>query len=121
GTYEFSRQSITYIKQYVDAYARRAGNGSHATWAEDLNLVFARAQRFAPVIIRSFNARGIPPAVGLYLVAVETEYTNFSQENEAGAAGLFQFIPATAEAYGVPASERTNVDKMSAAAARYVG
>lgn len=120
GTYEFSRPSIAYIKQYVDAYARRVGNGSKATWGEDLNSVFARGQRYAPVIIRAFNERRIPPAIGLYLVAVETEYTNFSQENEAGAAGLFQFIPATAELYGVPANQRTNVDKMSRAAAHYV-
>jgi hypothetical protein len=120
GTYEFNRQSIEYIKQYVDAYARRVGNGSKATWGEDLNLVFGRAQRYAPVVIRSFNAHRIPPAIGLYLVVVETEYTNFPGENEAGAAGLFQFIPSTAEAYGVAPSERTNVDKMSAAAAHYV-
>lgn len=120
GTYEFSRPSISYIKQYVDAYARRVGNGSKATWGEDLNLVFGRAQRYAPVIIRAFNGRRIPPAIGLYLVAVETEYTNFPNENEAGAAGLFQFIPATAEAYGVPPAQRTNVDRMSQAAAHYV-
>ena len=120
GTYEFSRPSISYIKQYVDAYARRVGNGSKVTWGEDLNNVFGRAQRYAPVIIRAFNGRRIPPAIGLYLVAVETEYTNFAQENEAGAAGLFQFIPGTAQAYGVPPGQRTNVDKMSLAAAHYV-
>ncbi len=120
GTYEFSRSSIGYIKQYVDAYARRVGNGSKVTWGEDLNSVFARGQRYAPVIIRAFNGRRIPPAIGLYLVAVETEYTNFAQENDAGAAGLFQFIPGTAESYGVPANQRTNVEKMSNAAAHYV-
>ena len=120
GTYEFNRQSIGYIKLYVDTYARRVGNGSKATWSEDLNSVFARGQRYAPSIIRAFNGRRIPPAIGLYLVAIETEYTNFRQENNAGAAGLFQFIPSTAEAYGVPPNERTNVDKMSAAAAHYI-
>jgi hypothetical protein len=120
GTYEFSQPSIAYIKQYIDVYARRVGNGSKVTWGEDLNNVFGRAQRYAPIIIRAFNGRRIPPAIGLYLVAVETEYTNFAQENEAGAAGLFQFIPSTAEAYGVRANERTNVDKMSQAAARYI-
>jgi hypothetical protein len=120
GTYEFDQPSISYIKQYVDAYARRVGNGSKVTWGEDLNVVFGRAQRYAPIIIRSFNGRRIPPAIGLYLVAVETEYINFAQENAAGAAGLFQFIPSTAEAYGVPANQRTNVDKMSQAAAHYV-
>lgn len=120
GTYEFSRPSISYIKQYVDAYARRVGNGSKATWGEDLNYVFGRGQRYAPVIIQAFNNRRIPPAIGLYLVAVETEYTNFAQENDAGAAGLFQFIPSTAESYGVAPAQRTNVEKMSKAAAHYV-
>ena len=120
GTYEFSRPSIILIKQYVDAYARRVGNGSKATWSEDLNLVFGRGQRYAPTIIRAFNRRRIPPAIGLYLVAIETEYTNFNQENDAGAAGLFQFIPATAESYGVSPKERTNVNKMSDAAAHYI-
>ncbi len=119
GTYEFSDQSLGYIKQYVDAYARRVGNGSKVTWGEDLNTVFARAQRYSPIIIKAFNERRIPPAIGLYLVAIETEYTNFRQENEAGAAGLFQFIPATAEAYGVSRNERTDVNKMAVAAARY--
>jgi hypothetical protein len=119
GTYEFSDQSLGYIKQYVDAYARRVGNGSKATWAEDLNSVFARAQRYSPTIIKAFNERRIPPAIGLYLVAIETEYTNFSQENDAGAAGLFQFIPSTAEVYGVSRHERTNVNKMAVAAAHY--
>ncbi len=120
GTYEFSRPSISYIKQYVDAYARRVGNRSKATWGEDLNYVFGRGQRYAPMIIQAFNGRRIPPAIGLYLVAIETEYTNFTQENEAGAAGLFQFIPGTAESYGVPPNQRTNVEKMSQAAAHYV-
>lgn len=120
GTYEFSNESLGYIKQYVDAYARRVGNRSKAIWAEDLNSVFARGQRYSPTIIRAFNERRIPPAIGLYLVAIETEYTNFSQENEAGAAGLFQFIPSTAEAYGVSRHERNNVNKMAGAAAHYI-
>lgn len=120
GTYEFSEEAITSIKYYVDAYARRVGNRSRATWGEDLNYVFARAQNYAPTIIRAFRGQHVPPAIGLYIVCIETEYTNFSNENFAGAAGLFQFIGSTAEAYGVPRGERTNVEKMSVAAARYI-
>jgi hypothetical protein len=120
GSYEFNEDSLRHIKLYVDAYAHRVGNRSRATWGEDLNYVFARAQHYAPVIIRSFNERRVPPAIGLYLVAVETEFTNFQQENFAGAAGLFQFIGPTAEAYGVPRRERTNVQKMAPAAAHYI-
>ena len=83
--------------------------------------MFARArEEYAPSIIRSFNARGVPPVVGLYLVVVETEYHNIRSENSAGAAGLFQFIGPTAQGYGVDPSERTNVSKMAPAAAAYM-
>jgi hypothetical protein len=83
--------------------------------------MFARAsEQYAPHIIRAFNARGVPPVVGLYLVVVETEYHNIRSENFAGAAGLFQFIGPTARAYGVDPSERTNVAKMAPAAAAYM-
>src|SRR3989440_4546822 len=99
GTYEFGGDAVTLIKQYVDAYAQRVGNRSTATWGEDLNYVFGRAQRYAPTIIRAFNGRHVPPAIGLYIVAVETEYTNFPSNNFAGAAGLFQFVGDTAEQY----------------------
>ena len=120
GTYEFNKDAIRYIRQYVDAYALRVGNRSTVTWGEDLNYMFARGQKYAPTIIRAFNECHVPPVIGLYLVAVETEYTNFQQDNFAGAAGLFQFTGDTAEAYGIPRSERTNVSKMAPAAAHYI-
>ena len=120
GTYEFGGDAVTLIKQYVDVYAQRVGNRSTATWGEDLNYVFGRAQRYAPTIIRAFNGRHVPPAIGLYIVAVETEYTNFPSNNFAGAAGLFQFVGDTAEQYHVPRGERTNVEKMAPAAASYI-
>jgi hypothetical protein len=73
----------------------------------------------APIIIRAFKQFGVPYVVGLYIPFIETEYNNISSNNAAGAAGLFQFLGPTAESYGVPASERTNVAKMAPAAARY--
>ncbi|HEU4388844.1 MAG TPA: transglycosylase SLT domain-containing protein, partial [Blastocatellia bacterium] len=111
---------LQYIKRYVDGYASRAGNRSTRLWGEDLDSVFHRAQGYAPIIIRSFNARGVPPAVGLYIVMIETEYHNIRSENSAGAAGLFQFIGPTARGYGVDPADRTDVDKMAPAAARYL-
>jgi hypothetical protein len=120
-SYAFNDDVLRYIKQYVDGYARRVGNNSSKLWGEDLRSMFARArEQFAPYIIRSFNARGVPPVVGLYLVVVETEYHNITSENAAGAAGLFQFIGPTARGYGVDPSERTNVSKMAPAAAAYM-
>jgi pSer/pThr/pTyr-binding forkhead associated (FHA) protein len=119
--YAFNDEVLRYIKQYIDGYAKRVGNNSTRLWAEDPRFMFARArEQYAPYIIRSFNGRGVPPVVGLYLVVVETEYHNIQSENFAGAAGLFQFIGPTARGYGVDPSERTNVAKMAPAAAAYM-
>jgi hypothetical protein len=118
--YAFNDDVLQYIKKYVDVYSARVGNRSTRLWGEDLETLFKRAQGYSPVIIRSFNARGVPPAVGLYLVMIETEYHNIRTENFAGAMGLFQFIAPTARAYGVDPADRCDVDKMAPAAARYI-
>ncbi|HEX8558014.1 MAG TPA: FHA domain-containing protein [Pyrinomonadaceae bacterium] len=119
--YVFNDEVLLYIKQYVDVYARRVGNNSRRMWGEDLRFVFERARtRYAPHIIRAFNERGVPPVVGLYIAMIETEYHNISGENFAGAAGLFQFIAPTARLYGVDPSDRTDIEKMAPAAARYM-
>jgi pSer/pThr/pTyr-binding forkhead associated (FHA) protein len=118
---EFPDEAIEIIKFWVDGYVRRIGNGSNRLWAEDLNFMFHRARTtFVPQIIRAFKANNAPPAVGVYLPVIETEYRNITTENFAGAAGLFQFIGPTASGYGVHPSERTNIDKMAPAAARYI-
>jgi hypothetical protein len=119
--YQFTPEVVKIIKGYVDGYARRVGNNSTRLWGEDMRFMFARARtQYVPHIIRAFNAKGVPPVVGLYLCVIETEYHNIQSENFAGAAGLFQFIGPTAEAYGVPRAERTNVEKMAPAAAAYI-
>lgn len=119
--YAFNDEVLNHIKRYVDVYARRVGNNSRRMWGEDLRSVFGRARtQYAPHIIRAFNARGVPPVVGLYIAMIETEYHNIRSENFAGAAGLFQFIAPTARLYGVDPSERTNVEKMAPAAAHYI-
>lgn len=119
--FEFNDEAVKVIKTYVDGFAHRVGNGSTKLWGEDLRFMFKRAcDEYAPYIIRGFNERHVPPVAGLYLVVVETEYHNISHNNAAGAAGLFQFIGPTAEAYGVPAAERTNIAKMAPAAAAYL-
>lgn len=116
----FTDDAIDKIKYWVDAYARRVGNGSTKMWGEDLRTLFKRASTYTPPIIRAFKSRGVPPVVGVYLPMIETEYHNIASENFAGAAGLFQFIAPTAKAYGVEPSERTNVSKMAPAAAAYI-
>ncbi len=118
---EFPDEAITIIKYWLDAYSHRIGSGSTRLWAEDLNFMFLRARTtFVPTIIRAFKANNAPPVVGLYLPVIETEYRNITTENFAGAAGLFQFIGPTERGYGVDPSERTNIEKMAPAAARYI-
>jgi membrane-bound lytic murein transglycosylase D len=88
-------------------------------WGEDLRFLFARGVRQAPTIIAAFQREGVPPVVGLYIPVIESEYRE-CLESPVGAKGLFQFMAATAEGYGVPASERCNVERMAPAAAKYM-
>jgi pSer/pThr/pTyr-binding forkhead associated (FHA) protein len=117
--YVFDREVLGYIKEYLDGYSRRVGTGSSAMWGEDLRFLFGRGVRLAPTIIAAFKREGVPPVVGLYIPVIESEYRE-CLESPVGAKGLFQFMAATAEGYGVPASERCNVERMAPAAARYM-
>jgi hypothetical protein len=117
--YQFTDEVLPYIRKYLDGYARRVGNGSGQLWGEDLTLLFRRARRLAPVIIRAFNAQGVPAVVGLYIPMIESEYRE-CLASPVGAKGLFQFMPETARGYGVDPDERCNPQKMAPAAARYM-
>lgn len=117
--YAFTDDVLQYIKRYLDGYASRAKSKSTNLWGENLNSLYSRASRYAPDIIAAFNARGIPPVVGLYIVMIETEYHE-CLESPVGAKGLFQFMPDTARAYGVDPDDRCDVKKMSPAAAHYM-
>jgi len=117
--YAFTDDVLGYIKKYVDSYAQRANTSSTRLWGENLNSLYARASLYAPEIIRAFNLRGVAPVVGLYIVMIETEYHD-CLESPVGAKGLFQFMPATARAYGVDPNDRCDVKKMSPAAASYM-
>ena len=115
------KKAIETIKFWVDRLQERIGNrGGSNLWSGDLNLMFRRGREYAPTIILAAKKQNVPTIVPLYIAAIETEYTNISRENHAKAAGLFQFIPSTARAYGVSAAERTDVNKMADAAARYI-
>ena len=117
--YAFTPDALGYIKFWLDAFAARVGNNRTGLWGGDTRFILARGRGHAPVIIRAFKENRVPPVVGLYIPFIETEYTNIRSNNSAGAAGLFQFLGPTAEHYGVPSSERTDVAKMAPAAARY--
>ena len=117
--YAFTPEALKHIKFWLDAFDRRAGNKGTKLWGGDTIFILERGRAHAPTIIRAFRENNVPIVIGLYIPFIETEYTNIATNNFAGAAGLFQFLGPTAEGYGVPSAERTNVEKMAPAAARY--
>jgi serine/threonine protein kinase len=107
-------EALNAIKAGVDRYLRPRKSNEPT-----LNEIYARAPAYIPVISKEFNARRIPIVVGVYLPMIESAYQPCF-ENEAGAKGLFQFLPATAEHYGVARGDMCDVNKMAPAAAHYI-
>jgi len=102
------------IKAGVDRYVAPPKPG-----APSLAETYARAPAYIPIIAREFSARRIPIIIGVYLPMIESAYMP-CYENEAGARGLFQFLPTTAEQYGVARADMCDVNKMAPAAAHYI-
>ncbi len=116
---KLNREALQTIKRYVDRYAAREKSVSNDPGKENLNLIYARAIPYVPLIARSFAARKIPIVIGIYLPMIESEYKPCF-ENQIGAAGLFQFLPSTAKNYGVARADMCDVEKMTPAAAHYI-
>lgn len=119
--YEFTTAFEMEIQKAVDMYARRIGNNAGDSPGKgDARLVFERGQTVAPTLIRTFKAHNVSPIIGLYIPLIESEYINIESPNSMGAVGMFQFLPATGEHYGLSAAELLDVDKSADAAARYI-
>lgn len=116
---KLSDEALRVIKARVDRYATRQNIASLKPDEENLRSVYARAPEYVPVIARAFAARKIPIVVGVYLPMIESAYRP-CYENEIGAKGLFQFVPSTAEHYGVSRAEMCDVQKMAPAAAHFI-
>ena len=114
--YEFTPAFDVAIRNAVDAYVKRIGNGS----SHDARLILQRGQTVAPPLIRIFKARNVSPLIGLYIPFVESEYVNLQSPNSMGAIGMFQFLPQTGAHYGLKAADLLNVEKSADAAARYI-
>lgn len=81
----------------------------------------SRARVLVPRIKEIFQAEGVPSA-WVWIAEVESSM-NPKAESPAGARGLFQFMPATAERFGLSTSwpdERTDPEKSARAAANYL-
>lgn len=85
-------------------------------------LTIKRANKYFPVMAPILRTNGVPEDL-LYLACVES-YLNPRAYSGAKAAGIWQFIPATARQYGLEVSdevdERYNLEKATAAACRYL-
>ena len=112
-------EAIRAIKTNLDRYLARADTTSAKPGVESLRVIYGRAAPIIPLIAPSFSERKIPLVVGIYLPMIESEYQP-CYENSAGAKGLFQFLPQTAEQYGVARGDMCEVDKMAPAAAHYI-
>lgn len=115
---KLNAEAVRVIKSYVDQFAAR-DHPSAALDSETINVVYARARPYVPLIARSFAARKVPIIIGIYLPVIESAYRN-CYENSIGAKGLFQFMPQTADRYGVARQDMCDVEKMTPAAAHYM-
>ena len=111
-------EAVRVIKSYVDQYVSR-DQPSAELGSDSIDEVYARARPYVPLIARSFAARKVPVIIGIYLPVIESAYRN-CYENTIGAKGLFQFMPQTADRYGVPRQDMCDVEKMTPAAAHYI-
>jgi hypothetical protein len=112
-------EALQTIKRHVDRYAARKNSASLKPGEEDLQVMYERAPPYVPLIANVFAARRIPIIVGIYLPMIESAYRPCA-ENSFGARGLFQFMPETAEHYGVARADMCDVQKMAPAAAHYI-
>lgn len=84
-------------------------------------LMLKRANRYFPVIEPILKANGIPDDFK-YLMVIESSLNPLARSG-AGAAGLWQFMPATAKEFGLEVNdevdERFHVEKSTQAACRY--
>ncbi len=119
--YQFTPAFEAEIQKAVDFYARRVSNGGGDQLGKgDARFIFERAQTVAPTIAGIFRAQNVSPVIGIYLPFVESEYVNIQSANEAGAVGMFQFLPKTGERFGLTGNDLLDVNKSADAAARYI-
>jgi serine/threonine protein kinase len=112
-----NEEALRAIKMHVDRYAAR--RTPEKPGDESLEVIYSRAVPLVPMIARAFSARKIPIVIGIYLPMIESAYRPCF-ENSIGARGLFQFLPQTAEQYGVARADMCDAEKMAPAAAHYI-
>jgi serine/threonine protein kinase len=115
---KLDESAVRTIKAKVDWYASRTGPADDEQKG-NTTAIYERAQPYVPLIARSFEARKVPVIIGIYLPVIESAYQR-CYESPLGAKGLFQFLPSTAQGYGVSREDMCDVEKMAPAAAHYI-
>ena len=116
---EYDHESLNAIKVEIDDYVEEKESLSQKPFEEGLRVIYGRGSQLAPLIIKAYEARRVPPALGIYQAMVESEYHD-CLVSSIGSVGLFQFQPSTARKYGLSPKDYCNVEKQSDAAARYM-
>jgi soluble lytic murein transglycosylase-like protein/pSer/pThr/pTyr-binding forkhead associated (FHA) protein len=90
--------------------------------ASNLKFIYQRKQRYWPMITREFGALGLPEEMA-YVAWAETQFDP-KAKSSAGAAGMWQMTPSTAQNYGLrvdaKVDERFDPDRQTRAAARHL-
>jgi len=102
---------------------RNQDSQSRELWKKTLQThpLPASAIRLVPHLKAIFQKEGVPPEL-VWMAEVESSF-NPRARSPAGAVGLFQFMPATAERFGLrrfPWDERESPTRSAQAAARYL-
>lgn len=104
------------VTRYIRLYRY---NEHYRAWLEN---TLRRSLKFRPLLAPLFKRYGFPDDI-LWFVAVESAF-NPNALSPAGAAGMFQFMPATARQYGLRVDEQVDerffVMKSARAAAAYL-
>jgi Transglycosylase SLT domain len=94
--------AVTKIKVFVDSYAKRLNSKKldECRFGDNLQSVYERAAKNAPVIIEAFKQENVEPQIGLYLAMLESEHCVCLQ-SPTGPLGLFQLNQIGAEESGL--------------------
>jgi membrane-bound lytic murein transglycosylase D len=100
------------LKHHIEATLRRSNT----------KQVYARKQKYWPLIIKEFSALGLPEEMA-YVAWTESQFDPLAQ-SPAGARGMWQFMDFRAREFGLRVDkrvdERIDVAKETKAAARYL-
>ena len=106
-----TRHVAYYFKYYVIADSSRT------------NRAIARSEKHLPYIVGVFRQYKLPKEIAFALPFVESSFVQDARSN-AGAVGMFQFMKATAQDYGLKVTravdERKDVQKSAVACAKYL-